>query len=160
MLRPSEGHRNQHKISISSKLIATALFSGYAPFAPGTVGSLLAVLIYWFLINSNLFLLLLSVCFFILGVFTSEEFEKRYGHDPSVVVIDEVVGMWISLLFVEKGILNVLVAFLMFRVMDVLKPFPARHFDKMSGGFGIMMDDVIAGVYANILTHIFKSFLK
>jgi phosphatidylglycerophosphatase A len=160
MLRPSGGHQNQHKISISSKLIATALFSGYAPFAPGTVGSLLAVLIYWFLINSNLFLLLLSVCFFILGVFTSEEFEKRYGHDPSVVVIDEVVGMWISLLFVEKGILNVFVAFLMFRVMDVLKPFPARHFDKMSGGFGIMMDDVIAGVYANILTHIFKSFLK
>jgi phosphatidylglycerophosphatase A len=48
----------------------------------------------------------------------------------------------------------------MFRVMDVLKPFPARHFDKMSGGFGIMMDDVIAGVYANILTHIFTSFLK
>jgi phosphatidylglycerophosphatase A len=160
MLRPSGGHQNQHKISISSKLIATALFSGYAPFAPGTVGSLLAVLIYWFLINSNLFLLLLSVCFFILGVFTSEEFEKRYGHDPSVVVIDEVVGMWISLLFVEKGILNVFVAFLMFRVMDVLKPFPARHFDKMSGGFGIMMDDVIAGVYANILTHIFTSFLK
>jgi phosphatidylglycerophosphatase A len=160
MLRLSRGHQNQHKISISSKLIATALFSGYAPFAPGTVGSLLAVLIYWFLINSNLFLLLLSVCFFILGVFTSEEFEKRDGHDPSVVVIDEVVGMWISLLFVERGILNVFVAFLMFRVMDVLKPFPARHFDKMSGGFGIMMDDVIAGVYANILTHIFTSFLK
>jgi phosphatidylglycerophosphatase A len=128
MLRPSEGHRNQHKISISSKLIATALFSGYAPFAPGTVGSLLAVLIYWFLINSNLFLLLLSVCFFILGVFTSEEFEKRYGHDPSVVVIDEVVGMWISLLFVEKGILNVFVAFLMFRVMDVFKTISSSSF--------------------------------
>ncbi len=160
MLQPSEERQSQHKISISSKLIATALFSGYAPFAPGTVGSLLAVLIYWFLINSNLFLLLLSLCFFILGIFTSEEFERRDGHDPSVVVIDEVVGMWISLLFFEKKILNVFLAFLIFRIMDVLKPFPASRFDKMKGGFGIMMDDVVAGIYANILTHIFTLFLK
>jgi len=89
-----------------------------------------------------------------------EKFEKIEGHDPSVVVIDEVVGMWVALLFIEKRFLNVFLTFLIFRIMDVFKPFPARRFDKMRGGFGIMMDDVIAGVYANILMHIFTLVFK
>ncbi len=155
MSQLEKGHQSQYKISIFSKLIATGFFSGYAPVAPGTVGSLIAVLIYWFFINSNFQLLIFSAIFFTLGVITSGEFEKRDGHDPSIVVVDEVVGMWISLFFIQKKIGIVLFSFLVFRIMDVIKPPPARKFDKMSGGIGIMMDDVVAGIYANVLTQIF-----
>ena len=77
--------------------------------------------------------------------------EQRYGHDPAEVTIDEVVGMWISLVLLPKKILIVITAFFAFRFFDIIKPFPARKFDNMNGGFGIMMDDVIAGIYANII---------
>lgn len=153
--------RNQYKISFFSKFIATGFFSGYSPIAPGTAGSLIGVLIYWFFLNSNLQLLIFSTLFFILGVFTSTEFERRDGHDPSIVVVDEIVGMWISLLFIEKKLGAILTAFLIFRLMDIIKPPPARTFDRLKGGFGIMMDDVIAGIYANALTQvIWNIFLK
>lgn len=161
MSQREKGLRNQYRISLFSKLIATGFLSGYSPIAPGTAGSLIGILIYWFFLNSNLNLLIISILFFILGVFTSTEFERRNGHDPPVVVIDEIVGMWISLLFIEKKLGTVLTAFLIFRFMDVVKPPPARTFDRLKGGFGIMMDDVIAGIYANVLTQIiWKVFLK
>jgi phosphatidylglycerophosphatase A len=160
MSQQAREHQNQYKISFVSKIIATGFFSGYAPIAPGTAGSLVAVLIYWFFINSNLQLFLLLFVLFILGLLTSDKFEKRDGHDPSIVVVDEMVGMWVSLLFVEKKILTVSISFLFFRVMDVIKPPPAKKFDNMTNGLGIMMDDIIAGVYANILTQILHLFLK
>ncbi|CUS98079.1 phosphatidylglycerophosphatase A [Candidatus Kryptobacter tengchongensis] len=153
--------RNQYKISLFSKLVATGFFSGYIPIAPGTAGSLVAVLIYWVFLKSNLQILIALLIFFVLGIFTSSRFEQRDGHDPKIVVVDEIVGMWLSLLFIEKKILNVFIAFLVFRAMDVIKPPPARGFDRMKGGFGIMMDDVVAGIYANILTQaILNLFLK
>ena len=71
--------------------------------------------------------------------------EKKYGHDPSVVTIDEVAGMWVSLVFLPKSIIVALTAFLAFRIFDIIKPYPARLFDEMHGGIGIMMDDVVAG---------------
>jgi phosphatidylglycerophosphatase A len=80
--------------------------------------------------------------------------EKRYGHDPAEVTIDEVLGMWISLLLLPKKIFIVIAAFFIFRFFDIIKPFPARKFDAMHGGLGIMMDDVIAGIYANIILQI------
>ncbi|MCS7228477.1 MAG: phosphatidylglycerophosphatase A [Candidatus Kryptonium sp.] len=161
MFRRAKELQSQHKISTFSKLIATGFFSGYFPIAPGTAGSVIAILIYWFLLNSSIQLLILSVLFLIIGIFTSAEFERKNGHDPSVVVVDEMVGMWISLLFIEKKFLNVLIAFLIFRAMDIIKPPPAKKFDRMSGGIGIMIDDVIAGIYANILTQIILNiFLK
>jgi phosphatidylglycerophosphatase A len=153
--------RNQHKISLFSKLIATGFFFGYSPIAPGTAGSVVAVLIYWFFLSSNFQLLIISILFFVLGIFTSTKFEQRNGHDPSIVVVDEIVGMWVSLLFIEKKVGTILTAFLIFRLMDIIKPPPARKFDRSEGGFGIMMDDVIAGIYANVLTQIiWRIFLK
>ncbi|CUU09716.1 phosphatidylglycerophosphatase A [Candidatus Kryptobacter tengchongensis] len=153
--------RNQYKISLFSKLVATGFFSGYIPIAPGTAGSLVAVLIYWVFLRSNFQILIALLIFFVLGIFTSSRFEQRDGHDPKIVVVDEIVGMWLSLLFIEKKILNVFIAFLVFRAMDVIKPPPARGFDRMKGGFGIMMDDVVAGIYANILTQVILNlFLK
>jgi phosphatidylglycerophosphatase A len=74
--------------------------------------------------------------------------------DPSIVVIDEVVGMWISLLAIPMGISAAILAFLFFRTFDILKPFPARQMEHLPGGWGIMMDDVVAGIYANIATRL------
>jgi len=86
-----------------------------------------------------------------LGIKASSIMEKRYGHDPAEVTIDEVAGMWITLFLLPKKIFVVLAAFFVFRFFDIIKPFPARKFDTMHGGFGIMMDDVVSGIYANIV---------
>ena len=91
---------------------------------------------------------------FILGIKASAVMEKRYGHDPAEVTIDEVLGIWVSLIFLPKGIPIAIAGFFIFRIMDIVKPWPARTFDKITGGFGIMMDDAIAGLYTNILLHI------
>jgi len=77
--------------------------------------------------------------------------EKVYGHDPGEVTIDEVLGMWISLLFLPKTILVAALAFFIFRVLDIVKPFPARRFDNIRGGSGIMFDDVVSAIYTNLL---------
>lgn len=74
--------------------------------------------------------------------------------DPSIVVIDEIVGMWIALLFVPKTLPAVVVAFVAFRVFDIIKPFPAARLEAVPDGWGIMLDDVVAGIYANIATHL------
>lgn len=161
MFRLEKELQNQHKIVFFlSKFIATGFFSGYSPIAPGTVGSVVAILIYWFFIKHNLCLFIVSLIFFVLGIFTSSKLARPNIPDPSNVVIDEIVGMWISLFFIEKSLFNVLIAFFIFRAMDILKPPPARKFDRMKGGFAIMMDDVVAGLYANILTQIAVIFLK
>ena len=151
--------QNQYKISAVTKIIATVLLSGYFPVAPGTVGSFVSLLIYWFFVPNNFILIFLIVLFFIIGVFASEKNKKNLGKDPSVVVIDEAVGMWISVAFLPKKALILIAAFFIFRLMDIIKPPPARYFDRLKGGFAIMMDDVVAGVYANIITQLALIFL-
>jgi phosphatidylglycerophosphatase A len=79
--------------------------------------------------------------------------ERTLGEDPSVVVIDEVVGMWISLILLPKTIAATVMAFLLFRLFDILKPPPARQSERFRNGWGIMTDDVVAGVYANLVGH-------
>jgi phosphatidylglycerophosphatase A len=135
------------------KLFASGLYSGYIPAASGTAGSLVAILLYYFippLSNSHLLLLTAAVTF-VLGVQASGIMEKYYGHDPAEVTIDEVVGMWIALLFLPKNILIMGISFLAFRLFDIMKPYPANRFDAMHGGIGIMMDDVVCGLYANLI---------
>jgi phosphatidylglycerophosphatase A len=137
------------------KLFASGLYTGYAPAASGTLGSAIAVGFYFIPgFESPLILGLVLLLVFGLGIKASSIMEKRYGHDPAEVTIDEVVGMWITLFFLPKTILVVLAAFFVFRFFDIIKPFPARKFDTMQGGFGIMMDDVVSGIYANITMQI------
>jgi phosphatidylglycerophosphatase A len=139
------------KVSPLVRFIGSGFYSGYSPFVSGTVGSIVGLAIYAIpSFEHNAVLLPVSVFFFFLGVFTAGKMEAVYGHDPSVVTIDEVVGMWVSLFFLPKNILIALSAFVLFRIFDIFKPWPASVFDKKHGGFGIMMDDVFAGVYANI----------
>ncbi len=89
-----------------------------------------------------------------LGVYTSHQMEKKFGNDPSIVVIDEIVGMWISLFMLPKNILVGTMAFLLFRVYDIIKPPPARKLEHQNKGWGIMLDDVAAGIYANVTMRI------
>jgi phosphatidylglycerophosphatase A len=136
-------------------LFASGLYTGYAPAASGTLGSAIAVAFYFIPgFESPLILGLVLLLVFGLGIKASSIMEKRYGHDPAEVTIDEVVGMWITLFFLPKTILVALAAFYVFRFFDIIKPFPARKFDTMHGGFGIMMDDVVSGIYANITMQI------
>ena len=134
-------------------LVGSALYAGFSPVASGTVGSLVALGIYWLIPEMQPWLILVPVILvsFAIGVPISTAMEHHYGNDPSEVVWDEVVGMWISVLLLPRIWYVLVIAFFVFRVFDIVKPPPAGYFDRMKGGFGIMMDDVIAGVYANIV---------
>jgi phosphatidylglycerophosphatase A len=136
-------------------VVATAFGAGFSPVAPGTAGSLIAGLLFYFLSPFPvwIFILVLIILFFA-GVYTGTQIEKEKGHDPSLVVIDEFVGMGISLLFLDKDWRFYLIAFILFRFFDIVKPPPINLSQKLAGGYGIMIDDVLAGLYALILTHL------
>lgn len=143
------------KINFFEKLIGSGFYTGYIPYASGTFGSLAALLIYLIPGFEDPFILIPSIIIFTFyGIYIGSKFEMVYGVDPAECTVDEVVGMWISLLFVPKEIGYLLAAFLIWRILDILKPFPARQMEKLHGGLGIMMDDVIAGIYALILIHL------
>ncbi len=138
-------------VSPLSRFLATGFFSGYSPIVPGTAGSLVGLLIYAIPGMNRPILLGISILLmFFVGVGTSARMEKQYGEDPSIVVIDEIVGMWISLLFLPRNLWVALLAFVFFRVYDTVKPPPARQWERFRQGWGVMLDDVAAGVYANI----------
>lgn len=136
--------------------LGTGFGLGYSPIAPGTAGSILAALVAFFVIKGNApYLIIATVVVFTIGVTASSYIEKeRETKDPSLVVIDEIVGMWISVFFIPYVWWDFLIAFALFRFFDVMKPFPANNLQKLHGGLGIMIDDVIAGVYALISTHL------
>ncbi len=133
------------------RLFATGLFTGYSPLAPGTAGSLLGIAVYLLTpVGRPVVLAAATAVTFLLGTAASASMEKAYGSDPSIVVIDEVVGMWISLLALPATPAVIVSAFVLFRIFDTFKPPPARNFEAMKHGFGVMMDDVAAGIYANL----------
>ena len=139
-------------VGLLTKAFASALFSGYTPVASGTVGSAVGLAFYFIPGFEKIYIILpLCVLVYVLGVRTAEAMEKVYGHDPGEVTIDEVLGMWISLLFLPKTILIAVVAFFTFRILDIVKPYPARRFDNSPGGSGVMLDDVVSGIYTNLL---------
>lgn len=131
-------------------LVATGGFSGYAGIVPGTVGSLVGLLLYLPLMAGPILLrVVAAIALFFLGVFASSRAEAVWRiKDPHPVVIDEIVGMWIALLFVPHDVVYYVAAFVLFRLFDVIKPFPARQAELLKGGWGIMLDDVFAGIYA------------
>ena len=131
--------------------IATGAYSGYLPKAPGTWGSAVGVLI-WLLIGRMDLLPFLTVIgvLFIVGVVSGGAAEKIIDRvDPRPVVIDEIVGQLIALTAVPLHPAAILLSFLLFRIFDIWKPFPANWIDRhLCGGWGIMLDDVVAGLYA------------
>tara|TARA_B100001564_G_scaffold262808_1_gene224447 strand:+ start:126 stop:581 length:456 start_codon:yes stop_codon:yes gene_type:complete len=138
-----------------SEIIGTIFYVGRSPFAPGTMGSLVALLA-WFilkpLIIDPLFLLITGGLFFI-GIAVSTILIEAWNEkDPKEIVIDEWVGMWISLYLVPHTILWGFVAFFFFRLFDILKPGPVQMMDDMDDSIGVMMDDVVAGILACLVT--------
>jgi len=133
--------------------LATGFGVGYSPVAPGTLGTLIAIPIYHFLSKIQFPLYEITLIgFFFLSVWISENAEKFFGKkDDQRIVIDEVIGFLITMLWVPKTLLFVIIGFFLFRVFDILKPFPIRRLEKgFKGGFGIVLDDIVAGVYGNI----------
>lgn len=144
------------------KNIATLTFVGYSPIAPGTAGTLVTIIFIYLFKPSTPMLLLLIVISFIIGVTASGSAEKTFQKkDCSHIIIDEFVGTLITVLFLPQTTVNLILAFLFFRVFDIVKPPPARQFeDLFKGGLGVMMDDVAAGIYANIAVHLIKMVLR
>ena len=147
-------------MKIVSRLVATFLGIGYSPVAPGTMGALALVVLYWFVPPMTTFyLIVVTVAVTLLGVYCStitekdmqKKLGKEKGHDPGIIVIDEVAGMLIALIAVPKTMPFVVAAFILFRIFDIAKPFPVKQFEKLPFGWGIMFDDVMAGVYANFI---------
>jgi len=132
--------------------VATAGGVGYSPIAPGTVGSLVALLILWALPFSLLGLALCLLLVVGVGGWAAGRAERLLGRkDPGAVVIDEIAGMFLSALALPRSLGVLLVAFLLFRLFDILKPFPIRQSQMLSRGLGIMLDDLIAGTYTLVL---------
>jgi phosphatidylglycerophosphatase A len=131
--------------------LATALGAGYMPIAPGTLGSAVGLLL-WFLLPAPAWTQLLAIALVMAaGTWSAGVAERHFGrHDPGQVVIDEVAGMLITLFLIPAGWFSAAVGFLLFRAADIVKPFPARRFERLPGGLGIMADDVMAGIYANL----------
>ncbi len=139
-------------------LIGTGFGSGFSPVAPGTAGALLAFGVWYalsFLVSASVLLWLtvvLTLVFTVAGVWAANRLEQAWGEDPSRVVVDEMVGCWITLLAAPAGHLWYgLAAFGLFRLFDIWKPLGIRRMENLPGGIGVMMDDVLSGVYGFIV---------
>ena len=140
------------------KFFSTLFFSGYSPIAPGTCGSLITLLLVWFLIpEGSLYLLIITLIWLIFAFFIARESEKLFGHDAGKINIDESAGMLLSLLLVPKKFILYGVAFLLFRLYDIIKPPPIRGLEKIKG-YGVTLDDLVAGLYANLTLQILLAF--
>ena len=150
------------------KIIATAFGAGYAPIAPGTAGALLGCMVLAaythfigfnnntnFQIGFSIIIILTTLA----GVWATKNLQAEWGEDPSKVVIDEVIGVWINLLFVPLTWQNICLGFVLFRFFDIAKPLGIRKMEAFENGWGVMLDDVLAGVYGNIVLQLILYFL-
>jgi len=143
------------KINFFEKLLGSGFYSGYSPFISGTIGSLVAIGFFMIPGFEQLFIIIPAIIiFFVYGVFVGDKFEIQYGKDPAECTIDEFVGTWISLIALPKTIWILTVAFILWRILDIIKPPPARNLEKIKGGLGIMLDDVLSGAYTLIIMHL------
>ena len=144
-----------------SKIIATFFTVGYFPIAPGTLTSLIVVLLYKFYLYKlswPLYLLLLFLLFLV-GTFTSTKCSLEMNkQDPRKIVIDEAFGQLLVLFQMKQEWFPLLSCFLLFRIFDIIKPYPIRKVETLPEGWGIMMDDLIAAVYAGIIINLYLLF--
>ncbi|MBN2417067.1 phosphatidylglycerophosphatase A [bacterium] len=135
------------------RFLATGAGSGYCPVAPGTAGSLLAAALVIMLPGFRGPVLAAAVAgVFFIGVAVSTEVEKSAGHDASIIVIDEMVGTWTAMLFISgrASVLWLVAAVILFRIFDIRKPFPVDRLQRLPRGWGVMADDLAAGVMAGL----------
>jgi|TARA_B100001079_G_C16324985_1_gene476379 phosphatidylglycerophosphatase A len=133
-----------------ARLISSVGYVGRVPLAPGTVGSF-AAFCAWYIISPKIktpYFIFLTLIIFFIGVYVSKLIEKELAvHDPGEIVIDEWVGQWIALWFIELSLFWGLITFCVFRIFDIWKPWPVNKMDLISNGWGVMLDDVAASIY-------------
>ena len=144
------------KTNCFTLLLATGFGVGHSPIAPGTAGTLITIPIYYFFsaIPSPIYELTL-ITFFFLSSWISGQAQNHWGRqDDPRIVIDEMMGFLITMLWVPKAALFVIMGFFLFRFFDIVKPPPIRLIERVKGGFGVVLDDVVAGIYSNIILHL------
>lgn len=146
----------------AAKLLSTCFGIGFFPVAPGTVTSMVAVLCYFFIpvLHNPLLLLFLVLLCSGAGIWAGGVMEDYYGEDPSVVTIDELAGQWLALVFLPEGIVPIALSLLFFRFFDIAKPGPVDALQRLPGGWGIMLDDLLAGFFANISVRVLLLLLS
>jgi phosphatidylglycerophosphatase A len=135
-------------------LIATCGYLGYVPVAPGTFGSALGLVTFVLLrsIGSTTVEIAAIIVLFVIGIWSGTVAEHHFGaSDPAPVVLDEVVGMLVTLALLPVNLLGAIAGFVVFRVMDVVKPWPSARFESLPGGLGVMADDGMAAIYSNLV---------
>ncbi|MSO45639.1 MAG: phosphatidylglycerophosphatase A [Acidobacteria bacterium] len=140
-----------HRVGL---FIATCGYLGYVPIAPGTFGSAAGLAVFYAVrsTGSNVAELAAIIVLFAIGVWSGTVAEHHFGGiDPGPIVLDEVVGMLITLAFIPVNLSGAIVGFLLFRVLDVFKPWPSSRFEALPGGLGVMADDGMAAIYGNLL---------
>lgn len=143
--------------------LSLGLGSGLSPFAPGTTGTLLAVLLYIPLATLSMWsYIIVLVVGSVLGIYLCGETSKKLGgHDDPAIVWDEFLGYWVTMLFAPAGWIWIVVGFVLFRLFDIWKPWPISVIDhKVKGGFGIMLDDLVAGVYALVVLQLIYYYIN
>ena len=137
-----------------SIIIASGFGSGFSPLAPGTAGTLVGFVIAYVLlllgINDVFILPALAIILTIIGYAAIVKLPKSWIHDDQRIVIDEIIGYIVAVSFVPMNLMFLLVGFVLFRAFDIWKPFGIRHLDKKGGDLSVILDDVLAGIYANI----------
>jgi len=139
-----------------ARVVATAFGSGYSPFAPGTAGSAVGLLLFWPMAAWPWpWQAAAAAALFLVGSLAAGRVARHVGlKDPGIVVVDEVVGQWVTLAVLPFTPVTAGLGFLLFRAMDIVKPWPARDLEQVPGGWGIMADDVAAGVYAHLAVRV------
>lgn len=139
-----------------AKALASGLYSGYAPIAPATVATGAVAIVYFVTPVPNASIQLLGIVFlFLLGVRLCSLLEPVWGVDSRRIVIDEIVGFLIAVWLIPKSILTLAIAFILFRVFDILKPPPIRQSERLPGGWGVMADDLLSGVCTNLCLRLY-----
>lgn len=136
--------------------MASGAYAGYAPIAPGTAGSLIGLALYWVLPEQIplFWWLFIGIALFGVGVHTATLAEQQWGEDAPEIVIDEIVGCLVVMWLLPRTLPAITLGFLVFRILDVLKPFPAHRLQRLPGGWGVMADDLTAGLYAGGLVRL------
>ena len=155
----------RQKFSAIYELVGTGFFTGYLPLAPGTWGAWSAACLFWGIcgwFDLDPFIVSLTGCVicFIIGMFSSQALVKiSQRKDPSFIVIDEWAGTFITYNFVPFNPTNIIFGLILFRIFDIIKPWPIRLFEGFKGGWGVMLDDIAAGFYAALGLYLLQPLL-
>lgn len=137
------------------KIISTFFYLGYLPLIPGTFGSIAGIFLFYLLHKSAFIYIAALLVLILLGFLVCGEAEKIFKKkDARYIVIDEVIGMLLSLMFIPDDIKLVIIAFFLFRLLDTIKPYPAGRLEEVKGSMGVLADDIIAGLYTNIILQV------